>query len=202
MARLYRNQAAWFDLTRLPVLLGRRRLPTFVAPGQTVLEVGCGTGHNLRALRAAVGDDGRVVGVECAPAMAARARRHAGRGIEVIQAEYGADCDLTGVFGFDAVVFSYSLSMIPDFETALRLARHDLKPDGRLIVLDFRDSRWAAVRWGMRRFGVSLGEARGAGLRALFEPVKVELRRAWRGLWDYELVVARPRPGRPVDDPG
>jgi SAM-dependent methyltransferase len=48
-----------------------------LGPGNTVVELGCGTGRNFSYLRHAVGRLGRVIGVEFSPAMLALARRYA-----------------------------------------------------------------------------------------------------------------------------
>src|SRR3990172_4308941 len=45
-----------------------------VQPGETVIDLGCGTGLSLRLLVDAVGPDGRVTGVDASPDMLARAR--------------------------------------------------------------------------------------------------------------------------------
>lgn len=45
-----------------------------LSPGDTVVEVGCGTGANLPLLAARVGPTGRVVGVDITDAMLERAR--------------------------------------------------------------------------------------------------------------------------------
>jgi demethylmenaquinone methyltransferase/2-methoxy-6-polyprenyl-1,4-benzoquinol methylase len=50
-----------------------------LAPGDTVVELGCGTGRNFSHLRHAVGRLGRIIGVEFSPRMLALARRFAER---------------------------------------------------------------------------------------------------------------------------
>jgi len=44
-----------------------------ISAGDTVIELGCGTGRNFPHLRRAVGRDGRLIGVEFSPGMFARA---------------------------------------------------------------------------------------------------------------------------------
>ena len=51
-----------------------------LAPGDSVLEVGCGRGDNLELLRAAVGESGRVVGTDVSAGMLARAEERCRRG--------------------------------------------------------------------------------------------------------------------------
>jgi ubiquinone/menaquinone biosynthesis C-methylase UbiE len=189
MQQLYRWQALLFDCTRLPVLLGRRLLRDLVPAGARVLEVGCGTGGNLRSLRAAAGPAGDVTGVECAPAMWARARRRSGPGIQVILADYVGDPLPPETQAPDVVVFAYSLSMIPDFREALRRAWDSLRPGGRVVILDFLDTRLALLRRRLRRFGVELGDARRQWLRARGEVLQDRERRAWGGLWRYYLIA-------------
>src|SRR6187551_705331 len=46
-------------------------------PGQTVLDLGCGTGEDVRALAAKVGPEGNVVGVDYSNLMVEEARRRA-----------------------------------------------------------------------------------------------------------------------------
>jgi S-adenosylmethionine-diacylgycerolhomoserine-N-methlytransferase len=52
MNGIYRYQRHIYDATRKWFLLGRGRLISRldIAPGSRVLEVGCGTGRNLRAI--------------------------------------------------------------------------------------------------------------------------------------------------------
>jgi demethylmenaquinone methyltransferase/2-methoxy-6-polyprenyl-1,4-benzoquinol methylase len=50
-----------------------------LAPGQTVLDVGCGTGASFPFLEAAIGSTGRLIGVDQSPEMLARARDRVAR---------------------------------------------------------------------------------------------------------------------------
>jgi S-adenosylmethionine-diacylgycerolhomoserine-N-methlytransferase len=62
-------------------------------------------------------------------------------GVKLIEAY--AENVSPGLFGesepFDAIVFSYSLSMIPDWKRALRAATAALAADGMLHIVDFGD---------------------------------------------------------------
>jgi S-adenosylmethionine-diacylgycerolhomoserine-N-methlytransferase len=190
MSRTYRAQAGIFDVTRAPILLGRSRLAETIDTATNVLEVGCGTGRNLAGLRRAVGTEGRVFGLECATAMLRRARRRAPPGVEVLDAEYGVDPLPAGIAPLDAIVFSYSLSMIPDFDLALAQAHRDLRVGGRLIVLDFADAPSRVMRAWMASFGVALGAARFDAIASRFSVIQRERRRAWLGLWSYQMCIA------------
>ncbi len=63
--------------------LGSRR-----APGDTVLDVGCGTGLSFELLQAAVGASGQIVGIEQSPQMIDKARqrvqRHGWRNVTLL----------------------------------------------------------------------------------------------------------------------
>jgi ubiquinone/menaquinone biosynthesis C-methylase UbiE len=110
-----------------------------VRAGQTVLDIGCGTGATLQALRDAIGSDGRVVGVDYSPRMIARARnrvRHHGwTSVKIRQAD--ATRTTHGHAEFDAAVALASFSAMPDVRAAIdnahdarRLRHHDYRRDG------------------------------------------------------------------------
>ena len=153
--------------------------------------MGCGTGRNLGLLHWAVGASGEVVGVECAPAMWARAKRRSGPGIRVLLADYLDGPLPPAAAAADVVVFAYSLTMIPGFQEALDRAWESLRPGGRILVLDFLDTGFAWVRWRMGRYGVQLGGARRTWLRHRGALLLDQEFRAWGGLWRYYLTAVR-----------
>src|SRR5512147_1092219 len=148
MDRVYRRQRHIYDVTRKYYLFGRDRLiaELALAPGGRLVEVGCGTGRNLIAIARAYPNT-RLYGLDVSAAMletAGAAIRHAGlqHRITLIR---GAAEDLDpaqfGVEGFDSVLFSYSLSMIPDWQEALAAGLRALASRGNLHVVDFGDLR-------------------------------------------------------------
>lgn len=145
MDGVYRRQRHVYDLTRKFYLLGRDRLIRDLdAPADArVLELGCGTGRNL-ALAAARHPDARFHGLDISREMLATAERRMRREhIEDIVTLVRGDAaafdparDL-GVDGFERVYFSYTLSMIPAWEDALRAGLAALAPGGSLHIVDF-----------------------------------------------------------------
>jgi len=106
-------------------------------PGSRVLEVGCGTGRNLSLLASAVGTTGRVYGVDVTPEMLAVARATVRREgwTNVVLLEGDAET-LELPEPVDAVLFSLSYTVIPRHRAVLERTWKQLKPGGRVVVLD------------------------------------------------------------------
>lgn len=145
MDAIYRSQRHFYDLTRKYYLLGRDRLIAELAPppGGTVIEIGCGTGRNLIAAAKRF-PDARYFGIDISEAMLTTARANvakAGLSDRITLAQGDATAfDAMALFGvarFDRVFQSYTLSMIPDWQGALREGASKLAPGGRLDVVDF-----------------------------------------------------------------
>ena len=146
MARMYRPQKYIYDLTRKYYLLGRDRLidELDLQAGQTLLDIGCGTGRNL-ALIGQRYPAARLFGLDAAEPMleiATTKLQHVG--VRATLAHGIAEAlDPPAMFGhwggFDHVTISYCLSMVDDPEAALRAAAAHLAPGGTLHVVDFGD---------------------------------------------------------------
>lgn len=145
----YRFQRHFYDLTRRGFLLGRddllKALP--LPPGAAVLEVGCGTGRNLVRL-ARSRSDLQLWGFDASNQMletASAALRRAGCHRHVrLRHGLAEELDAAAWFGrpegFDAVFFSYALSMIPLWHQALDRALAATAAGGALGVVDFGDA--------------------------------------------------------------
>ncbi len=168
MDRIYGVQRHIYDLTRKYYLFGRDRLidELDVRRGDTVLEIGCGTGRNLiRATRA--WPEARFYGLDISEAMLATARAKvaaAGLSDRIVLAQGdAAGFDAVALFEsarFDRVLFSYTLSMIPPWRAALAQGLAVTADTGRMTIVDFgTQSGWPLVwrksflAW-LHRFGV------------------------------------------------
>jgi demethylmenaquinone methyltransferase/2-methoxy-6-polyprenyl-1,4-benzoquinol methylase len=107
--------------------------------GDTVLEMGAGSGRNLPYLVEAVGPTGAVIGVDLSAGMLAEARKMIERrgfsDVRLIESN-AATVELDREV--DAVLFSLSYSAMPDRarEAAADRAWEHLRPGGRLVVMD------------------------------------------------------------------
>ncbi|MDE2183436.1 MAG: class I SAM-dependent methyltransferase [Alphaproteobacteria bacterium] len=147
MDRIYRHQRYIYDLTRKYYLFGRDRLirELDLPPAARVVEIGCGTARNLVRI-AAQYPDARLFGLDASQEMlksAAETLHRAKLDGRVTLAHGYAENLSPAMFGqtapFDACIFSYSLSMIPDWKQALNAASAALSPAGQIHVVDFGD---------------------------------------------------------------
>ncbi|GAB3455740.1 class I SAM-dependent methyltransferase [Actinophytocola sediminis] len=154
---------------RLPTIGAMHRAmlgATGIGPGDTVLDLGCGTGGYFAPVLAAIGDTGQLVGVDLSQASVRRARARIARlGWSNVAVEHAdaATADL-GDARYDAAFAMYSLSAIPDYRAAIRRAHTALRPGGRLFVADVRlvpGGRAAPAIWLFRALYRGLAGASG-----------------------------------------
>lgn len=142
MDSVYRGQRHFYDLTRKYYLFGRDTLIEGLdaRPGMRVLEVACGTGRNMAKITKAWRGV-RLYGLDISAEMLKSARRAVGEDARLGEGDACSfdPSDLFGEDGFERIVLSYSLSMIPDWEGALDHAAAQLAPGGELHVVDFGD---------------------------------------------------------------
>jgi ubiquinone/menaquinone biosynthesis C-methylase UbiE len=102
-----------------------------------VVEIGCGTGRNLSALREAVGSEGEVIGVDASAGMLAEAQKTISRrGWQNVTLIHGDAAELTLEEPVDVAYFSLSYSVLPEREPALDAAWEAVRPGGSLAIMD------------------------------------------------------------------
>jgi SAM-dependent methyltransferase len=136
---------AYLDaLAALPAVAAakRRRDRMLAFPGAHVLDLGCGTGDDLRAMARLAGPRGRAVGIDASAALLAVARRRIDVGdgpVELLRADAAA-LPLADE-SFDGVRAERLLQHVPDPRGVIAEAFRVLRPGGRLLAAD--------TDWGM-----------------------------------------------------
>lgn len=143
----YRRRAAVYDVELLLFEPVRRRAVAWLAPqpGDTVLDVGCGTGLSFELLRGAVGDAGHIVGIEQSPQMIDKAR-------ERVRQRGWRNVTLLNAPAEEAVIRHRADALLMHFthdvmqnDAALRHVLRHLKPGARLVASGLKWAPpWAA----------------------------------------------------------
>ncbi|MBN1553271.1 MAG: class I SAM-dependent methyltransferase [Phycisphaerae bacterium] len=105
-------------------------------PGESLLEVGCGTGKTTAYLAGVVAP-GRVTAVDFSPAMIERARS---KGIDAAFACLDVCSDDLGEERYDVILCFHSFPHFRDQSAALERFARAVKPHGRLIVMHLAGS--------------------------------------------------------------
>jgi ubiquinone/menaquinone biosynthesis C-methylase UbiE len=144
----YRKKAKHYNVTsRLypvpgyPQQTQRRRVVQALGlrPGDTVVDVACGTGQNFPLLERAIGPEGRIVGVDLTDAMLAEAQQRVEdndwSNVSLAQADAAA-------FDFpaevDAILSTYALTQVPGCGDVVAHGAAALVSGGRWAVLDLK----------------------------------------------------------------
>ncbi|MFI9106150.1 class I SAM-dependent methyltransferase [Streptomyces fildesensis] len=153
VAARYDELAEGYDRTGPPfyALAGQILVDAMeLTPGGHVLDAGCGRGACLFPAAAAVGTDGRAVGVDISPGMVrATAAEAAARGlsqVEVLVGDAAAPEFAAGTFS--AVTSGFVLRQLTDVAAVLRSYGRLLRPAGTVGICDFVPgfpSEWAEV---------------------------------------------------------
>lgn len=157
MSKFYAAQAKGYDAVREKMLVARPDMISAFGPikdGQTWLDIGGGTGRNLHFLRAQLDNFQRIVVLDICPELLEVGKQSARStftpaqfekirwvcmdiNAPTIKEELAKVCGNSLSRGFDTITFSYSLTMIPEWEKALYSAKSLMSDSGRLLVGDF-----------------------------------------------------------------
>lgn len=107
--------------------------------GDTVVDLCCGTGLNFPHLYNKVGHEGKVIGVDLSADMLKEAEKQiikeGWKNITLIQsdaAKYQFPKNINGI------VTSYAITLIPEFDSIIRMGSKSLTKGGSFVVLDFK----------------------------------------------------------------
>jgi S-adenosylmethionine-diacylgycerolhomoserine-N-methlytransferase len=195
MQNYYQLQSRIYDLTRWTFLFGRkeiiRRLPFDRNAAVSILEVGCGTGFNLRRL-AAHFPNAKLTGLDVSEDMLQIARKNLkNKNVELFHGPYQkGDSSFSGKV--DAILFSYSLTMInPQWKDLIQQAYEDLNPGGIVALVDFHNSPLPFFKRHMGNHHVRMDSHLLPELKETFSPISESVKNAYLGFWQYVLFVGK-----------
>jgi len=140
-AQHYNKTSRLYPVPGYPQQAQRRRAVRALGlrPGDTVVDVACGTGQNFPLIERAIGPEGRIVGVDLTDAMLAQAQQRVEtdgwRNVSLVQADAVAFEFPTKV---DAILSTYALSHVPESGAVIAHGAAALRPGGRWVVLDLK----------------------------------------------------------------
>ena len=125
-----------------------------IQPGETVLDIACGTGTTLQALAELVGPTGQAVGVELVPdmAMIAKEKLRAAQLEDRAMVQVCAAEDFESDLKADAMLFCYTHDVLQSPRAIANLLAH-AKPGCRIALVGWR---WVPWSWG---FAINLFNA-------------------------------------------
>ena len=153
----FQRIAVSYDQTNRILSLGldqlwRRRAINILqrGPGETTLDLCCGTGEIAKAL-AQRQMPGRLVGLDISDAMLARASRKLGVVPHAVELVRGDACATPFKDAeFDSIICGFGLRNVSDRLVGLREMRRILRPGGRLVLLEFVPPPAGAHGWPTR----------------------------------------------------
>jgi ubiquinone/menaquinone biosynthesis C-methylase UbiE len=173
-------------------------------PGETVLDLGSGGGFDCSLAAKAVGETGRVIGVDMTPDMVTRARESAARGgFDNTEFRLGEIESIPAADGtVDVIMSNCVINLSPEKTRVFEEAYRVLKPGGRLAVSDIVATAELPAEIAedlSLHAGCVAGAATIDGLRSMlaevgFEDVRIQPKEGAREL------ICQFMPGRGLED--
>jgi SAM-dependent methyltransferase len=150
-----------------------------LAPGERVLDVGCGCGATTLAAARAVAHAGEAVGVDFSEPMLTVARRRAGDAgvdnVEFVQA--GAPTHALGDARFDVALSRFGTMFFSNPSAAFAIIARAVRPGGRLCIASWQSllaNDWLTIPdAALLGFGSPPESAEGPGMFAQSDPAVI-----------------------------
>jgi demethylmenaquinone methyltransferase/2-methoxy-6-polyprenyl-1,4-benzoquinol methylase len=140
-AKLYDITSRFYPVPGYPQRAQRRRAVQALGlgPGDSVIDIACGTGLNFPLIEEVIGPDGRIVGVDLTDAMLAQAQdrieTNGWRNVSLVLADAAEFEFPTDV---DGILSTYALSQVSECAEVIARGAAALSAGGRWVVLDLK----------------------------------------------------------------
>ena len=150
-------------------------------PGDTVIDMGCGTGLTFPSLYQKVGPTGRIIGIDISADMLDQAQ-------ELVAENGWTNVELTAIdisqYVFpvkaDGILSTFALILVPNAGQVVSQACQALKPGGRISLLDMAwpenwSIHWRHAFFWLKPFGVTKDILRQKPWEAVWNEVELNL---------------------------
>jgi demethylmenaquinone methyltransferase/2-methoxy-6-polyprenyl-1,4-benzoquinol methylase len=188
----YGAKAKWFDrATLLCYCIGfrhhayRRRAVQALGlkEGDTVVDLGCGTGLNFPLLQAFIGPRGTIVGVDMTDGMLdearARVTAQSWRNVELVKSDVANYVFRKSV---DGVLSTFLLALVPEYDQVVRNVALALAPGRRFVILDLERPSGRLMSMAAPALGKALTRLFGGGLDLVS-------RKPWKSLEEHLTLL-------------
>lgn len=123
-----------------------------IREGDTVLDMGCGTGKNAALMTQYIGANGSITGVDLSPVMESQFRERHQQDDRIEFSKQRIDIPFDLGKKFDKVLISFVIHGFPHEvrERILENAYNHLNPGGKLMILDFAEFSMQEMPWHHR----------------------------------------------------
>lgn len=148
LVALYQKMAKNYDLVaNFYYLIGFREVAyrkkaaeaLNLKPGDTVVEIACGTGLNFSFLQNAIGPTGKIIGIDITDKMLEQARRRIEQNgwtnVELIKSDAAEYVFPEGING---IISTFAITLIPEYEQIIKNGSRALANGGKFAILDFK----------------------------------------------------------------
>ncbi|AFS82879.1 class I SAM-dependent methyltransferase [Candidatus Nitrosopumilus sediminis] len=152
--KAYRKYADNYDFAvklyrLLGIKIGKYRKMTVnsleLSKGDTVVELGCGTGLNFSLILDKIGEEGKLIGVDITDKMLDQAKKRVNgrrwKNVELVEsdfAKYQFPQKLDGIFATGALQYSIQ------YDKIIKQGHDALKPNKKFAIMDFKMSQGPA----------------------------------------------------------
>ena len=129
--------------------------------GDIVIDIGCGTGLNFPYLYQAVGQEGKIIGVDLSSEMLAEAHQRAvANHWDNVQLVCADASQYEFPQNVNAILSTYAMTLVPNCVRVINDACESLSPKGRVVVLDMAWPRYCPlwfrhILFFLRSYGVT-----------------------------------------------
>ena len=131
-------------------------------PGDTIIEIGCGTGMNFPLLQEKLGPEGKIIGVDLSEAMLKQAENTINAaGWKNVELVHSSAANYTFPDVVDGIIATGVLTYEPDYDKVIEQGTSALAPGKRWVVFDYKmPTGWfrhlvPLFAWIFRSFGIS-----------------------------------------------